>query len=102
MTDKILIENWSNNSQPVMLISMEDHNEGDIIDINSTCALIFGFEKYELLNRNYKLLFSEKTRDIQAEKFISFEDEEDTIFFIEHKNEYNIKVRRRVKSYSSM
>lgn len=45
-----------------MLISIEDHNYGDIIDINSTGALVFGYEKYELMNKNYIELFPEKIR----------------------------------------
>lgn len=57
LKDKILIENWANNPEPIMLISTDDLNYGDIIDINSTCALLFGYEKYELINRHFKCLF---------------------------------------------
>ena len=85
-----------------MLISMEEQNYGDIIDVNSTCALIFGYEKYELMNRHYKLLFSEKTRIAQQCSFISFEEDENNLFFIEHRNMYLVKVKRRIKTFSSM
>jgi hypothetical protein len=100
---RILIENWSTNSEPIILISLEDNNYGDIIDVNSTGALIFGYEKYELLNRHYRCLFSEQCRDVEVSKFLNFDAEDQkSVFIIEHKNEYVLKIKRKIKNYSSM
>jgi PAS domain-containing protein len=46
-----------------MLVSIDDTNHGVIIDINSSCSSLFGYERYEILNRPLKLLFTDELKD---------------------------------------
>lgn len=59
LSEKIVLQDWANTSNAILLVSIEDANYGTIIDINSSCASMFGYERYEILNRPFKLLFTD-------------------------------------------
>ena len=59
LEEKIVLQDWANTSSAILLVSIEDTNFGSIIDVNSTCAAYFGYERYEILNRPLKSLFGE-------------------------------------------
>lgn len=58
LDQKIVLQDWSNSSLSTLLVSIESTNYGTMIDLNSTCASMFGYEKYEIVNRHFKTLFS--------------------------------------------
>jgi hypothetical protein len=72
---------------------------GTIIDINSSCALLFGYEKYEITNHSIRMLFGELGQDFQL--FLGQSGEEE-VFAMTHKSGYMIKVRRSSQNYNSM
>lgn len=43
LESKIVLQDWANTSQAIIVISIEENNYGSIIDINSSCALLFGY-----------------------------------------------------------
>ena len=56
LEDKILLQDWANSSSPVMVVSVEKDKMGTIIGVNSSGALMFGYEKYELLSHSVQML----------------------------------------------
>ena len=40
-----------------MVVSIEDDRYGHIIDLNTTCATLLGYEKYDILNRDISNIF---------------------------------------------
>ena len=69
LKERIIIEDWANNSSPVLIISTEEDNQETIIDLNTTCATIFGYEKHELISRNINHIFPDKLSR-QVERFL--------------------------------
>jgi hypothetical protein len=59
LDEKIMLQDWSNSSLSTLLVSIESANYGTIIDLNSTCASMFGYEKYEIIKRHFKSMFCE-------------------------------------------
>ena len=94
------MQDWSNSSLATLLVSIETANYGIIMDLNSTCASLFGYEKYEIINRPFNTIFTEDLQD-QIASFLNPKIR-DQIFFISHKNSYLLKIVRRVQTYNSM
>jgi hypothetical protein len=46
LREKIVLKDWTNTSHAIMVVSIEEDNYGNIIDINSSCAMLLGYEKY--------------------------------------------------------
>lgn len=46
LNEKIVLQDWANTSKAIILVSIETANYGTIIDINSSCASLFGYERY--------------------------------------------------------
>ena len=57
-----MLQDWSNSSLSTLLVSIESANYGTMIDLNSTCASMFGYEKYEIVNRHFKTIFCEEMK----------------------------------------
>lgn len=55
--NKIVIEDWANNCNPIVIVSAEEENFGSIIDLNTTCATILGHEKFDMVGRDIKSIF---------------------------------------------
>jgi hypothetical protein len=43
LDEKIVLQDWSNSSLSTLLVSIESQNYGTMIDLNSTCASMFGY-----------------------------------------------------------
>jgi hypothetical protein len=97
---KIVLQDWANSSSAIMLVSIDEVNHGSIIDINSSCASLFGYERYEILNRPLKLLFIEELKE-GIKDFLSPSTQEES-FYMTHKSGYLVKMRRRSQNYNSM
>jgi len=97
--DKIVLQDWANTSQAIMVVSIEEASYGSIIDINSSCALLFGYEKYEITNHSLKMVFGELDQQIKA--FLSQSSQEET-FAMTHKSGYMLKIKRTSQNYNSM
>lgn len=46
LEEKIVLKDWGNTSRPIMVISTEQQTYGTILDANSTCGMLLGYEKY--------------------------------------------------------
>lgn len=82
-----------------MVVSIEEVNLGTIIDINSSCALLFGYEKYEIINHNLKMVFGELDKYIK--QFLNQDAQQETFTMI-HKSGYMLKLNRTAQNYNSM
>jgi PAS domain S-box-containing protein len=97
---KIVLQDWANSSSAIMLVSIDELNHGTIIDINSSCASLFGYERYEILNRPLKLLFTEELKE-GIKDFLTPASQEES-FYMTHKSGYLVKMKRRSQNYNSM
>ena len=97
---KIVLQDWANSSSAIMLVSIDETNHGVIIDTNSSCASLFGYERYEILNRPLKLLFTEELKE-GIKDFLCPSNQEET-FYMTHKSGYLVKMKRRSQNYNSM
>jgi hypothetical protein len=100
---KIIIEDWGNNCNPIMLVSIEEENFGIISDLNTTCATVFGYERYDLIGKEIKILFPDYL-GTQIETFINpkFAKDGGEVFFMGYSNGYAIRMSRRMQSYNSI
>jgi hypothetical protein len=46
LRDKIVLQDWANTSNPIILVSIEETNYANIIDVNNAAASLFGYERY--------------------------------------------------------
>jgi PAS domain-containing protein len=100
LEERVLLQDWANTSHPIMVVSVEEATHGTIISANSSCALLLGYEKYEVLNKSVCLLLpGELGRD--AKQFLDQNQTEET-YFVTHKSGYLLKVLVRSQSYNSM
>lgn len=42
LEDKIVIEDWNNSADPILIVSVEEDRFGTMIDLNTTCATLLG------------------------------------------------------------
>jgi hypothetical protein len=100
LEERVLLQDWANTSHPIMVVSIEAASHGTIIGINSSCALLLGYEKYEILNNSIKLLLpGELGHD--AKQFLDQNHIAET-YFVAHKSGYLLKVLVRSQNYNSM
>jgi hypothetical protein len=95
-----LLQDWANTSHPIMVVSIEEASHGTIIGINSSCALLLGYEKYEILNNSLQVVLpKELGRD--AQQFLAQKQIAET-YLVTHKSGYLLKVLARSQNYNSM
>jgi len=99
LANKIVLQDWANSSHPVMVISEEPSNFGTIIDTNTSCALLFGYEKYELLNHKIKILLPQ---ELGADIYNFLNESSEENCFMAHKSGYLLKIKLRAQKYNSM
>lgn len=46
LEEKITLRDWANSSSPVLLASVEEATLANIVDINTTCATLLGYQKF--------------------------------------------------------
>ena len=100
LESRITLQDWANTSQAIMLVSVEDNTYATITDVNSSCAQLFGFEKYELLNHHLDMLLSGPLKQNIPELLSPKNSEQ--LFAFQHKSGYIIPVRATSRSYNSM
>ena len=55
--EQVKVQDWANSSTNILLVSLEEATMGKIIEINTPCAIIFGYMKTTLLNQSVSNLF---------------------------------------------
>jgi PAS domain S-box-containing protein len=95
-----LVRDWANSSTNIILASVEEITYGKIMEINASCAALFGYEKHELLNQNISQFIPEDFRKHFSDILQASTNEE--TFLLVHKNGYLIAVSKNAKHYNSM
>ena len=100
LDDRIMVFDWANSSSPSYIISGEEKSFGVIQDLNLSGALLLGYEKSELINRNLSFIMPESLSG-KAEELVSFKEPNKEFFFIK-KDRYLIRVSRKLYISSSI
>ena len=100
LQDKILLQDWTNSSHPVMVVSAEQDNFGAIIDINASGALLFGYEKYELVSQHLSMLLPKELGKDLVSLFGQNVDKE--TYVMAHKSCYLLRIDLKSQTYNSM
>ena len=43
LDDRIILEDWNNTSNQILIVSIEDSSYGKVVDLNSSCATLLGY-----------------------------------------------------------
>lgn len=86
-----------------MIVSIEEENFGVITDLNTTCATMLGYERFDLLGREIKILFP-GCLATQMQTFINpkYAKDGEEVFYIGYSNGFAIKATRKMQSYNSI
>ena len=100
--DQIRVQDWSNSSTAIILISLEAGTQGKILEINAPCATIFGYQKHSLINQSVSNLYPDNFYSHErCTKFSSSETNHQKFMLI-HKNGHLITLKKRARTYNSM
>lgn len=100
LRDKVLVQDWSNSSTNTMLVSLDEGSYGKILDLNTSCAVVFGYGKNELVNQTVKILWPDELNS-HIRSMLSPETDEEH-FYLSHKSGYLIHLKKNTKNYNSM
>jgi hypothetical protein len=56
LSQQVLVQDWSSSSVSTMLVSLEEGSVGTILDVNATCASLFGYQKQSLVSHSLRML----------------------------------------------
>lgn len=75
-----------------MLVSVDDTTLGKIVDVNTSCATLLGYQKYELQSQSLKGLFLDDLRH-QLKDFLG-ESTNGKHYYLTHKSGYLLRVSK--------
>ena len=83
-------------------MSLEEANYGKIIEINSSCALIFGYQKHSLINQSISNLYPDDFYTHERHTTFTSPATNHQRFMFNHKNGYLVSVKKVARNYNSM
>jgi hypothetical protein len=100
LDQKITLQDWANSSSNIMLVSVDDAALGKIVDVNTSCATVLGYQKFELQSQSLKGLFLDDLR-YELKDFLG-EGSNARHFHLTHKSGYLTRVAKQTQRYNSI